>query len=70
MNAGASAVVLYNNAAGALNPTVAGTPAITIPVVAITAVHGAAIDAAIAAGPTTLTWTSTSVSVPAGRPVA
>ena len=35
MAAGASAVVLYNNVAGALNPTVAGTPAITIPVVAI-----------------------------------
>ena len=34
--AGAAAVVLYNNVAGALNPTVAGTPAITIPVVAIT----------------------------------
>ena len=32
-SAGAAAVVLYNNAAGALNPTVAGTPPITIPVV-------------------------------------
>src|SRR5207237_769001 len=31
--AGAAAVVLYNNVAGAVNPTVAGTPAITIPVV-------------------------------------
>ena len=29
-NAGAAAVVLYNNTAGALAPTVAGTPAITI----------------------------------------
>ena len=43
-NAGAAAVVLYNNVAGALNPTVAGTPAITIPVVAITAAQGAALQ--------------------------
>ncbi len=65
-NAGASAVVLYNNAAGALNPTVAGTPAITIPVVAITAAQGATLDAAIAGGPTTLNWTSTAVTFPQG----
>lgn len=65
-NAGASAVVLYNNVAGALNPTVAGTPAITIPVVAITAAQGATLDAAIAGGPTTLNWTSQSVSYPQG----
>lgn len=65
-NAGAAAVVLYNNAAGALNPTVAGTPAITIPVVAITAAQGATLDAAIAAGPTTLTWTGDYVSYPFG----
>ena len=56
MNAGAAAVVLYNNAAGALAATVAGTPPITIPVVGITAAQGAALDAAIAAGPTTLNW--------------
>ena len=54
--AGAVAVVLYNNAAGALNPTVAGTPAITIPVVAITDADGAAIHAQMNAGPVTLTW--------------
>jgi subtilisin family serine protease len=58
MNAGAAAVVLYNNAAGALSPTVAGTPPITIPVVAITAADGAEINNRIAAGPTTLTWTN------------
>jgi subtilisin family serine protease len=56
-NAGASAVVLYNNIAGVLNPTVAGTPAITIPVVAVTATAGADLDARITAGETTLTWT-------------
>ena len=64
--AGAAAVVLYNNAAGALNPTVAGAPPITIPVVAITAAQGAALNAAIAAGPTTLTWTGTAVGYPFG----
>ena len=33
-NAGAAAVILYNNVAGRFSPTVAGSPAITIPVVA------------------------------------
>jgi subtilisin family serine protease len=65
-SAGAAAVVLYNNAAGALNPTVAGTPPITIPVVAITAAQGAALDGLIAGGPTTLTWTDEAVSYPQG----
>jgi minor extracellular serine protease Vpr len=64
--AGAAAIVLYNNAAGALNPTVAGTPAITIPVVAITAAQGAALDSAIAAGPTTLAWGADYVGYPFG----
>ena len=65
-NAGAAAVVLYNNQAGALNATVAGPPNITIPVVGITAAQGSVLDAAIAAGPTTLNWTGTYVSWPAG----
>jgi len=65
-NAGAAAVILYNNAAGALSPTVAGTPAITIPVVAITAVQGAALDALIASAPTALTWTGDYVTWPFG----
>jgi subtilisin family serine protease len=52
--AGAIAVVLYNNAPGALNPTVAGSPAITIPVVAINDVDGAFVHNQ--ADPTTLTW--------------
>ena len=64
--AGAAAVVLYNNQAGALNPTVAGTPAITIPVVAVTAAQGATLDGLIAAGATTLNWTSAYVSYPFG----
>lgn len=54
--AGAVGVVVYNNAAGALDPTVAGTPAISIPVVAITAADGEAINAQMDAGPVTFTW--------------
>jgi minor extracellular serine protease Vpr len=64
-NAGAAAVVLYNNAAGVLSPTVAvpagsppGTPAVTIPVVMVSAVAGVAVNDLIAAGPQTLTWTN------------
>ncbi len=56
-NAGAAAVVLYNNVAGRFSPTVAGSPAITIPVVAISDTEGVLIDGRIAAGPTTMTWT-------------
>ena len=60
--AGAAAVVVYNNAAGIINPTVEGTPPVTIPVVSITAADGAMLNARIAAGTTTLTWTSQSVT--------
>jgi minor extracellular serine protease Vpr len=56
-NAGAAAVVLYNNVAGRFSPTVAGTPPITIPVVAISDVEGALIDSRLASGPVTMTWT-------------
>lgn len=56
-NAGAAAVVLYNNVAGRFSPTVAGTPAITIPVVAVSNTEGVAINNAIAAEPQTLNWT-------------
>ena len=56
-DAGAIAVVIYNNTGSAI-PSIAvvGTPAITIPVVSISAPDGAAIDAAIASGLTTLQW--------------
>ena len=64
--AGASAIVLYNNAAGALAPTVAGTPAITVPVVAITAAQGATLSGLITGGTTNLDWTSDYVSFPYG----
>jgi minor extracellular serine protease Vpr len=56
-NAGAAAVVLYNNAAGRFSPTVAGTPAITIPVVAISDTEGVLINNRLDSGPVTMTWT-------------
>lgn len=61
MNAGASAVVLYNNQAGDVTPTVAGVPAITIPVVMTSQANGLVIAATPGA---TLTWGSSSVSTP------
>jgi subtilisin family serine protease len=62
--AGAIGVVLYNNAAGFISPTVVGTPPITIPVVSISAAKGVLIDARLAAGPVTMTWTSNVSSEP------
>jgi minor extracellular serine protease Vpr len=62
--AGAAGVVLYNNAAGFINPTVVGPVVITIPVVAITAGEGALIDSRLAAGSVTMTWTTQQVSLP------
>jgi minor extracellular serine protease Vpr len=56
-NAGAAAVVLYNNSAGRFSPTVAGTPAITIPVVAISDQEGVLINNRLATGPVDMTWT-------------
>jgi minor extracellular serine protease Vpr len=57
-NAGAAGVVIYDNLVGSpLNITVAGTPAITVPVVAVSAASGGLLDSRIAAGPTSLTWT-------------
>jgi len=56
--AGAIAVVIYNNAAGRINATVAGTPAITIPVVTITQADGVLINNRLIGGPVNLTWTS------------
>jgi subtilisin family serine protease len=67
-SAGAAGVVLYNNAAGFISPTVAGMPSITIPVVAITAARGALIDSRLASGPVTMTWTAqiTTEPIPTG----
>ena len=63
-SAGAAGVVLYNNVAGFITPTVDGTPPITIPVVAITAPRGVLIDGRLAAGPVTMTWTDQVASEP------
>jgi minor extracellular serine protease Vpr len=63
-NAGAAAVVLYNNVAGSLSPTVAGDPPVTIPVVMISKADGELIDSRLAAGPVDLTWTEELKSVP------
>jgi len=56
--AGAIGVVLYNNVAGRVSPTVAGAPPITIPVVAISDTEGALINGRLAAGPVDMTWTA------------
>ena len=56
-NAGAAAVVLYNNVSGRINPTVVGMPEITIPVVAISDQEGVLIDNRLATGPVDMTWT-------------
>jgi len=58
-SAGAIGVVLYNNIAGPFSPTVAGSPAITIPVVAIADTAGQLINNRLAVGPVTMTWTAT-----------
>ena len=58
MNAGAAAVVIYNNVPGRQTITVAGSPAITIPVVSISDAEGVLIDGRLAAGPVSMTWTA------------
>jgi minor extracellular serine protease Vpr len=62
--AGALGVIIYNNVPGRVNPTVApptaADPPINIPVVTITAADGATLSSAIAAGPSTITWTAES----------
>ena len=56
-NAGADAVVLYNNVAGRFSATVAGEPPIEIPVVSISDAEGELIDGRLAEGSVTMTWT-------------
>ena len=62
--AGAVAVVLYNNVPGRLNPTVAGSPPITIPVVAVSDVEGVLINNRLATGSVDMTWTDQLSSFP------
>jgi minor extracellular serine protease Vpr len=65
--AGAVGVVIYNNVAGALSPTVAPVPAgsepVSIPVVAITAADGVSIFSGLAADHI-LTWTDEVLETP------
>jgi minor extracellular serine protease Vpr len=61
-NAGAAAVVLYNNGPGRFSATVAGSSAITIPVVTISDAEGVLINNRLAAGPVDMTWTDQSGS--------
>jgi subtilisin family serine protease len=56
--AGAAAVLVYNNTTGALSPTVAGTPPITIPTIALTQADGVLVDGRIQQGGATVTWTT------------
>src|SRR3954453_3467470 len=64
---GAAGVVLYNNVAGPLNPTVAppapGAPPVTIPVAAITRAQGIAIFTGLGANHA-LTWTDQVIESP------
>ncbi len=63
-NAGAAGVIIYNNVAGIQNITVAGTPAVGIPTVSISAADGVLLDGRIASGAVSLTWTPNAVQVP------
>ena len=61
-NAGAAAVIIYNNVGGAAQSiTVAGPPNVTIPVVSITDVDGVTLHNTAGA---TITWTDQTVSTP------
>lgn len=63
-NAGATAVVIYNNAPGLTSITVAGDPAITIPVVLIPLADGTALAASLQSGAVSLTWTAGWITTP------
>ena len=62
--AGAVAVILYNNVPGRVSPTVAGSPPITIPVVAISDTEGILLNTLLDAGPVQITWTDQITSFP------
>ena len=63
-NAGAAAVVIYNDAPPLQTMPVPGVPPIDVPVVSISGLDGVALDGRLAAGPVDLTWTSELISVP------
>ncbi|HVG09334.1 MAG TPA: S8 family serine peptidase [Thermoanaerobaculia bacterium] len=63
-NAGAAAVIIYNNVPGIQNITVVGPPQVTIPTVSVSQASGTVINNRIAAGPVTMTWTNGAVNEP------
>jgi len=63
-NAGATAVVIYNNVPGLTSITVAGLSAITIPVVLISLADGTALAASLQSGPVSLIWTAGWITTP------
>lgn len=63
-NAGAAAVVIYNNVPGLINPTVEGAVPITIPVIFVGMEDGLAAVQAATSGTATLTWTDDLVDTP------
>jgi len=62
--AGATAVVIYNNAPGLATVGAAGAPAITIPVVLIRMADGTALAASLQSGAVSLTWTAGWITTP------
>ncbi|MGO1479746.1 MAG: S8 family serine peptidase [Brachybacterium sp.] len=61
--AGYDAVILYNNAPGAVNPSVEGEPAITIPVVLVDQADGLALQEALAAADVSWAWQEGTVTL-------
>ncbi len=55
-DAGAVAVVLYNNQAGAVSPRVEATPQVAIPVVMLLQQNGEEIHNRLVSGPVSITW--------------
>ncbi|WP_437693384.1 S8 family serine peptidase [Sorangium sp. So ce176] len=64
--AGAVGVVIYNDRAGAMNPSVVGRDRITIPVVGIAQADGELLNARLDAGPVAHTWTDRAVAAQNG----
>src|SRR5664279_3967716 len=62
--AGATAVVMYNNVPGLTSITVAGDPAIKIPVVLIPLADGTALAASLQSGGASLTWAAGWITTP------
>lgn len=61
--AGYDAVIVYNNAPGAVNPSVEGEPAITIPVVMLSQEDGLALQEALGADEVSWAWQEGTVTL-------